>query len=425
MNVTCGSDQTCYRGLCIGGCDNVVCPPGQVCRIGNCVDPCAGITCTDGQVCEGGACLAACGCRNCPERQDLLERRDLRRHRMRQDASATRRRAFASAAPARTAAPASSAPRARTATRANAPSPTAASPFPSPTAELSLPAPAAVTRHRRADGQRRQNGTGGSTAPAAATAPAARRRARGRRQQLQLRLVRGPSAGGSRSVAGGSWLGGAGRARFRVRAADEAGAPRRRDRHGGFGRRSLLARRLLSRTRQYELPQPSSAAELSLVAARGFSADADSLAACSKYFAGRRRRRASTRCATLPRRPGRSPGSADSRSRSSFTEGPVKNALGWYNATEPASTPTSVYSAVPANLTAAPPNGILCADNDFCPLATRTTTQAPQHSLVLAAPRVRPRRQIGSELGRWAGRVRAASEPPVASALRPSTRRRS
>ena len=66
MNVTCGSDQTCYRGVCIGGCDNVVCPPGQVCRIGNCVDPCAGITCADGEVCEGGACLAKCGCRDCP-----------------------------------------------------------------------------------------------------------------------------------------------------------------------------------------------------------------------------------------------------------------------------------------------------------------------------------------------------------------------
>jgi MYXO-CTERM domain-containing protein len=66
MNVTCGSDQTCYHGLCIGGCDDVVCPPGQVCRIGNCVDPCAGITCGDGQVCEGGACLAKCGCRDCP-----------------------------------------------------------------------------------------------------------------------------------------------------------------------------------------------------------------------------------------------------------------------------------------------------------------------------------------------------------------------
>ncbi len=66
MNVTCGTDQTCYHGVCIGGCDNVVCPPGQVCRIGNCVDPCAGITCSSGQVCEGGACLAACGCRNCP-----------------------------------------------------------------------------------------------------------------------------------------------------------------------------------------------------------------------------------------------------------------------------------------------------------------------------------------------------------------------
>jgi hypothetical protein len=66
MNANCNPDQVCYRGECIGGCDNVVCPPGQVCQIGNCIDPCQGITCGSGQVCEGGACLAACGCRDCP-----------------------------------------------------------------------------------------------------------------------------------------------------------------------------------------------------------------------------------------------------------------------------------------------------------------------------------------------------------------------
>jgi hypothetical protein len=64
--------------------------------------------------------------------------------------------------------------------------------------------------------------------------------------------------------------------------------------------------------------------------------------------------------------------------------GGCKNELGWYNATEPATKPADnqIYTLVPSNLQAAPPNGLMCADNDFCPLATMTTTQAPQHSWV-------------------------------------------
>ena len=65
--------------------------------------------------------------------------------------------------------------------------------------------------------------------------------------------------------------------------------------------------------------------------------------------------------------------------------GGCKNELGWYNATEnPATKPTDaqIYTLVPSNLQPAPPNGLMCADQDFCPLATMTTTQAPQHSWV-------------------------------------------
>ena len=58
--------------------------------------------------------------------------------------------------------------------------------------------------------------------------------------------------------------------------------------------------------------------------------------------------------------------------------GGCKNALGWYNATVPATKPTQIYPLVPGDLTMAYPNGISCATNDFCPLATRTTTQ-PQN----------------------------------------------
>ena len=65
--------------------------------------------------------------------------------------------------------------------------------------------------------------------------------------------------------------------------------------------------------------------------------------------------------------------------------GGCKNALGWYNTTENRTTPPAaneIYQLVPANLTAAPPNGLMCQDNDFCPLATRITTQIGQHQWV-------------------------------------------
>ena len=63
--------------------------------------------------------------------------------------------------------------------------------------------------------------------------------------------------------------------------------------------------------------------------------------------------------------------------------GGCQNKLGWYNTTENRATPPAdneIYDLVPANLTLAPPNGLMCADGDFCPLATRITTQQPQHS---------------------------------------------
>jgi MYXO-CTERM domain-containing protein len=66
IGVTCGNDQVCIAGSCIGGCDGVTCPYGQVCRVGQCVSPCDGVTCESGKVCEGGACQPPCGeCRDC------------------------------------------------------------------------------------------------------------------------------------------------------------------------------------------------------------------------------------------------------------------------------------------------------------------------------------------------------------------------
>ena len=66
ISVTCGKDQVCIAGTCVGGCDGVTCPHGQVCRVGQCVSPCDGVTCEAGKVCEGGACQPPCGeCRDC------------------------------------------------------------------------------------------------------------------------------------------------------------------------------------------------------------------------------------------------------------------------------------------------------------------------------------------------------------------------
>lgn len=55
--------------------------------------------------------------------------------------------------------------------------------------------------------------------------------------------------------------------------------------------------------------------------------------------------------------------------------GGCKNSLGWYNATNPPTAPTTIYQLVPADLTQPYPNGVSCKVGDFCPLATRTTTQ--------------------------------------------------
>jgi len=61
--------------------------------------------------------------------------------------------------------------------------------------------------------------------------------------------------------------------------------------------------------------------------------------------------------------------------------GGCQNALGWYNATNPATKPasTQIYPLVPANLQTPPPAGLGCQDNDFCPLATHNTNQPNQH----------------------------------------------
>jgi MYXO-CTERM domain-containing protein len=68
--------------------------------------------------------------------------------------------------------------------------------------------------------------------------------------------------------------------------------------------------------------------------------------------------------------------------------GGCSNALGWYNATPGSTTPppaNQIYTLVPANLMAAPPNGISCQDGTFCPLAEMQTdpNHVGQHGWVI------------------------------------------
>jgi hypothetical protein len=136
------------------------------------------------------------------------------------------------------------------------------------------------------------------------------------------------------------------------------------------------------------MPVASPAAEISVITSRGFAADAGTLAGLFKYHmingvAGGDMSIDPVKDAHI------TPGTFSPQCGLTGTivvrGGGCKNELGWYNATEnPSTKPTDaqIYTLVPSNLQAAPPNGLSCADNDFCPLATMVTTQAPQHSWV-------------------------------------------
>jgi hypothetical protein len=124
------------------------------------------------------------------------------------------------------------------------------------------------------------------------------------------------------------------------------------------------------------VPQPSSAAEVSLTVSRGFPSDAVTLGGLFKYFAGGADAQIDP-VKDASTTPGSFPARCGFKTQIVLKGGACKNAFGWYNATEPASKPPAIYPLVPANLMAAPPNGISCDSNDFCPLATRTTSEAP------------------------------------------------
>ena len=126
------------------------------------------------------------------------------------------------------------------------------------------------------------------------------------------------------------------------------------------------------------MPQSTSAVEVSLTVSRGFPSDAVTLGGLFKYFAGGADAQLDP-VKDASTTPGSFPAQCGFKAQIVLKGGACKSALGWYNATEPATRPSAIYPLVPANLMAPPPSGISCSDNDFCPLATRTTSQSPQH----------------------------------------------
>jgi MYXO-CTERM domain-containing protein len=125
------------------------------------------------------------------------------------------------------------------------------------------------------------------------------------------------------------------------------------------------------------LPQPANPAEVSEMMSRGFPADSVTLAGLFMY-----RGENINPVADAHVTPGTFSPQCGFTGQIVLHGGGCQNALGWYNATTPATTPNAnqIYVLVPANLQLAPPMGLGCADNDFCPLATHNTSQAPQHA---------------------------------------------
>jgi MYXO-CTERM domain-containing protein len=138
------------------------------------------------------------------------------------------------------------------------------------------------------------------------------------------------------------------------------------------------------------MPVPTGMNEWSIWTSRGFPMDAGTLAGLFKYHAINVNgvMTAGGDITIDPVRDARTtPGAFSPQCGLSGTivlrGGGCKNALGWYNTTENATTPppaNQIYQLVPANLQLAPPMGLMCMDGDFCPLATRITTQVGQHT---------------------------------------------
>ena len=144
------------------------------------------------------------------------------------------------------------------------------------------------------------------------------------------------------------------------------------------------ARAAVSQPSGEVMPQPTASGEVSIWTSRGYPADAGTLAGLFKYHeingvAGGDMSMDPIRDAQI------TPGTFSPQCGLTGTivlhGGGCQNELGWYNATEPATKPADnqIYTLVPANIRK-PATGAcgaqdVCCPEDFCPLATRMTTQ--------------------------------------------------
>jgi len=128
------------------------------------------------------------------------------------------------------------------------------------------------------------------------------------------------------------------------------------------------------------MPQPTGAAEIGVVTSRGFPADAVTLAGLFKY-----QMEMIDPVKDAYTTPGTFSPQCGFTGELVLRGGACKLAFGWYNVTPGSTTPppaNQIYQLVPPDPRAPPPQGLMCADGDFCPLATQMTTQAPQHSWI-------------------------------------------
>lgn len=129
------------------------------------------------------------------------------------------------------------------------------------------------------------------------------------------------------------------------------------------------------------VPKPSPAAEISVVTSRGFSAAAATL---TGLFTSRGEMIDYVQDARTT--PGTFSPQCGLTGQVVMRAGGCNIALGWYNATEGATTPPSrdeIYELVPAAFPPCPtvidPASSCCDDADFCPLASHDTTQMAFH----------------------------------------------
>jgi len=151
------------------------------------------------------------------------------------------------------------------------------------------------------------------------------------------------------------------------------------------------------------LPQPSPAAEISVVTSRGFTASADTLSGLFQSFAGGVDRGLDP-VADASTTPGTFDPTCGLQISIVLKGDGCANALGWYNADQSANPPAAnqIHLIIPADLRNAFPTGISCMDGDFCPMASRDANQG-QHTWADPLPAFDP--QIASNPNWQGGRV--------------------